>query len=177
MTEAAAAAAADVNVDIDIEISPENVPLPRSSMITVRLSEVQLEPIIEDNTGQDVTHDPSLQSNPSSPRSSRSSSQTTDSSSSIETVDWDELEKTEEQEPKDEGTDEVRYESNPSRERSLRYIVDCSVTGTFRERKCSFGYRSQGRHYHSKSTPQEHTTHVGAPLEENDRWPTAAVHE
>lgn len=96
----------------DGDISPENVPLPRSSMITVRLSEVDLEPVIDAISEQDGTQDPSApQSSPSSTRSSRSSSQTSDSSTSIDTVDWEELDKTEEQEPKDDASDEVRNTS------------------------------------------------------------------
>lgn len=100
---------ADVAARNDGDVSPENVPLPRSSMITVRLSEVDLEPVIDAIPEQDVVQDPSApQSSPSSTRSSRSSSQTSDSSTSIDTVDWEELDKTEEQEPKDDATDEVR---------------------------------------------------------------------
>lgn len=107
MTDVAAAVAVAGRNDSDI--SPEDVPLPRSSMITVRLSEVNLNPVSDAVPEQDTAQDPSApQSSPSSTRSSRSSSQTSDSSTSIDTVDWEELDKTEEQEPKDDATDEVR---------------------------------------------------------------------
>ncbi|KEF52436.1 uncharacterized protein A1O9_11677 [Exophiala aquamarina CBS 119918] len=97
----------DVAARNDGDISPEDVPLPRSSMITVRLSEVDLKPLVHAVLEQDAPQDPSApQSSPSSTRSSRSSSQTSDSSTSIDTVDWEELDKTEEQEAKDDATDE-----------------------------------------------------------------------
>lgn len=92
----------------DAGIAPEDVPLPRSSMITVRLSEVDLQPVLDAISEQDVIQDPSApQSSPSSTRSSRSSSSTSDSSTSIDTVDWEELDKTEEQESKVDTSDEV----------------------------------------------------------------------
>lgn len=95
--------------NVEFPISPENIPLPRSSMITVRLSDVQeTSPLDHDRVGADIPQTLSApQSRTSSTRSSRSSSQTSESSTSINTVDWDELEKTEEQESKDENTDEV----------------------------------------------------------------------
>ncbi|KAK5048646.1 hypothetical protein LTR84_005737 [Exophiala bonariae] len=98
---------AEVATTSDFDISPENVPLPRSSMITVRLSEVDLQPVTETIPEDDAPRDPSApHSSPSSTRSSRSSSSTSDSSTSIDTVDWEELDKTEEQEPRDDATDE-----------------------------------------------------------------------
>jgi len=106
MTDVAIATAVAPTSDGDI--SPEDVPLPRSSMITVRLSEVDLKPVLDAVPEQDASQDPSApQSSPSSTRSSRSSSKTSDSSTSIDTVDWEELDKTEEQEPKDVTSDEV----------------------------------------------------------------------
>ncbi|KAK4943544.1 hypothetical protein LTR10_016838 [Elasticomyces elasticus] len=86
------------------DIEPENIPLPRSSMISVRLSEIQLQPEIEELDASSRTS--VRQSTPSSPRSSRSSSRTSASSLSMNTVDWEGLEKTEEQEARDDATDE-----------------------------------------------------------------------
>ncbi|KIV94947.1 hypothetical protein PV10_02661 [Exophiala mesophila] len=99
---------ADVAVmHLEPEVFPENIPLPRSSMITVRLSDIQDNASVSYGDEADATQTLSAPpSRPSSTRSSRASSQTSDSSTSINTVDWDELEKTEEQEPKDDATDE-----------------------------------------------------------------------
>jgi hypothetical protein len=96
-------------VEACTDISPENIPLPTSSMITVRLSDIQVHPDVGEDLEPGVSQVASLrQSIPSSTRSSRSSSQISDSSASIHSVDWEGLEKTEEQEAKDEETDEVR---------------------------------------------------------------------
>ncbi len=90
------------------DVKPEDIPLPRSSMITVRLSDIQVHPDVDEELGQDASPQPSIhQSSPSSTRSSRSSSRTSESSISLISVDWEGLEKTEEQE-KDDATDEVR---------------------------------------------------------------------
>ena len=101
---------ADVAVmHVEPEVFPENIPLPRTSMITVRLSDIQDNASASYGDEADATQPLSAPpSRPSSTRSSRASSQTSDSSTSINTVDWDELEKTEEQETKDDATDEVR---------------------------------------------------------------------
>jgi len=88
------------------DVKPEDIPLPRSSMITVRLSDIQVHPDVDEELGQDASPQPSIhQSSPSSTRSSRSSSRTSESSISLISVDWEGLEKTEEQE-KDDATDE-----------------------------------------------------------------------
>ncbi|KAK5204703.1 hypothetical protein LTR41_009559 [Exophiala xenobiotica] len=90
----------------DTDVKPEDIPLPRSSMITVRLSDIQVHPDVDEEVEQDASPQPSIrQSSPSSTRSSRSSSRTSESSISLISVDWEGLEKTEEQE-KDEATDE-----------------------------------------------------------------------
>ena len=99
----------DVQTEVQTEVEPANIPLPASSMITVRLSDC--------GSGTDEN---ALSSTASSPRNSNaslarsqsdcSSHQSTPSGSSdsvLSPVDWEILEKTEEQEPKDEGTDEV----------------------------------------------------------------------
>lgn len=99
----------EIPFEVDTEIKPEDIPLPRSSMITVRLSDIQAPPELD--VDAEVEASPQLsvrQSSPSSTRSSRSSSRTSDSSVSINSVDWEGLEKTEEQESKDGATDEVR---------------------------------------------------------------------
>lgn len=91
-----------------VEIEPKNVPLPRDSMISVRLSDAVLEaePLeIEDEISQ-LQQPESIRSSSQSRCSSRSNRSSTASSVS-RSVDWDVLEKTEEQEVKDEGTDEV----------------------------------------------------------------------
>ena len=90
------------------DVRPEDIPLPRSSMITVRLSDIPLQPDVDEELEQEASPQPSIrQSSPSSTRSSRCSSRTSESSISLISVDWEGLEKTEEQE-KDEATDEVR---------------------------------------------------------------------
>lgn len=87
---------------------PENVPLPTSSMVTVRLSDIPYDPDLDELRQPDAPRESSIpRSSPPSTRSSRSSSQTSESSTSINSVNWEGLEKTEEQEPKDEVTDEV----------------------------------------------------------------------
>lgn len=99
------------------DTSPENVPLPTDSMITVRLSdaELQTEPIPADDSAsvsyantvvseQDAHHSTTSSVSRSSSHSSRRSSL---SSSAANSVDWEGLEKTEEQEVKDDATDEV----------------------------------------------------------------------
>ena len=93
--------------DSNTDIEPENIPLPRSSMISVRLSDVQLQPATEEIDASSRTS--VRQSTASSPRSSRSSSRTSASSISVNTVDWEGLGKAEEQEARDDATDEVRY--------------------------------------------------------------------
>ncbi|KAI1629209.1 rab-GTPase-TBC domain-containing protein [Exophiala viscosa] len=90
--------------DSNTAIEPENIPLPRSSMISVRLSDVQLQPETEELDASSRTS--VRQSTSSSPRSSVSSSRTSASSISMNTVDWEGLEKTEEQEARDDATDE-----------------------------------------------------------------------
>lgn len=88
------------------DVRPEDIPLPRSSMITVRLSDIPLQPDVDEELEQEASPQPSIrQSSPSSTRSSRCSSRTSESSISLISVDWEGLEKTEEQE-KDEATDE-----------------------------------------------------------------------
>lgn len=98
------------------EIRPEDIPLPRDSMITVRLSDAQLlsESHISEEPSElqtptalerDFTTDVI---SPSSRPSSRASSHSSCISTTSNSVDWEGLEKTEEQEVKDDATDEVR---------------------------------------------------------------------
>lgn len=109
-----------VSID-DEEIRPEDIPLPRDSMITVRLSDAQLlsespsEEVPEVQTPTTVEHEFATRTvSPASRCSSRASSQSSRVSTTSNSVDWEGLEKSEEQEIKDEATDEVR---NPSRYR------------------------------------------------------------
>ena len=99
------------------EIRPENVPLPTDSMITVRLSDAQLEaePVDIQLTTQDINEAvveqnsrTSVATSSLSRPSSRSSSSSSQASSTSNSVDWEGLERTEEQEVKDDATDEVR---------------------------------------------------------------------
>ena len=106
-------------VEMETEILPENIPLPRDSMITVRLSgygssarDSRSEAEDEENK-HDTQGGSQRDSIVSSPRaagivSSQASSVHSSRSASISPVDWEVLEKTEEQEPRDEGTDDVR---------------------------------------------------------------------
>ncbi|KIW10455.1 hypothetical protein PV08_11419 [Exophiala spinifera] len=97
----------DILFEVNTALKPEDIPLPRSSMITVRLSDIQSPPELDLDAEVEASPQPSIrQSSPSSTRSSRSSSRTSESSVSIRSVDWEGLEKTEEQEAKDEATDE-----------------------------------------------------------------------
>jgi len=99
------------------EIRPENIPLPTDSMITVRLSDAQLQPCLESisNSTQDLNRatveqnsHTSMAASSTSRTSSRSSSRSSQASSISNSVDWEGLERTEEQELKDDATDEVR---------------------------------------------------------------------
>ena len=112
---------AETQSEVVVEVVPENVPLPTSSMITVRLSDCQ--------EGDEVAVS-SLNSSPrmstasrarsESDASSRASTPSGSSNSMLSPVDWEELEKTEEQEKKDDGSDEVDYLEIPQRPSYLR---------------------------------------------------------
>ncbi|KAK5077812.1 hypothetical protein LTR70_004393 [Exophiala xenobiotica] len=97
------------------EVRPENIPLPTDSMITVRLSDAQLQPDLESisNSTQDLNKatveqnsHTSMAASSTSRTSSRSSSRSSQASSISNSVDWEGLERTEEQELKDDATDE-----------------------------------------------------------------------
>lgn len=99
------------------EIRPEDIPLPRDSMITVRLSDVQLlaespeseEPLaLQTPTALEHNFAATTGSTCSRP-SSRASSRSSRVSSISNSVDWEGLEKSEEQEVKDDATDEVKH--------------------------------------------------------------------
>ncbi|KIX03424.1 uncharacterized protein Z518_06976 [Rhinocladiella mackenziei CBS 650.93] len=107
MAEVTQNVASETSSDLDCDVVPENVPLPTSSMITVRLSDIQVQADFDEEPEPDASQEASIpHSSSPSTRSSRSSSQTSVSSTSVNTVDWEGLEKTEEQEPKDDATDE-----------------------------------------------------------------------
>jgi hypothetical protein len=103
-----------IRSSVEVEdVQPEDVPLPTSSMITVPLSDYLSDR--EDTPSETPNDSPrdSGHSIPCHPRSisvvsSESSTPSSHDSSSLSPVDWEGLEKTEEQEPKDEGTDDVR---------------------------------------------------------------------
>ncbi|ETI25426.1 hypothetical protein G647_02199 [Cladophialophora carrionii CBS 160.54] len=91
----------------DSDVEPENVPLPRSSMVSVRLSDIPFDPDLDIIDERDVPQEVSVpHSDSPSTRSSRSSSRTSESSISMNSVNWEGLEKTEEQEAKYDATDE-----------------------------------------------------------------------
>jgi len=99
------------------EIRPENVPLPTDSMITVRLSDAQLQAEPEsfqdsilnvNKTTMELNARASLAASSTSRTSTRSSSRSSQTSSVSNSVDWEGLERTEEQEVKDDATDEVK---------------------------------------------------------------------
>jgi len=100
------------------EIRPENIPLPTDSMITVRLSDVQLpthsaalqDPAQELNAAAVEQNSRTSVATSLTRTSSRASSSSSQDSSTSNSVDWEGLERTEEQELKDDATDEVsRY--------------------------------------------------------------------
>lgn len=85
---------------------PTSSPPDTDSLVTVRLSDVKLsvEPVLED---QETLSARSRSESDSSSFRSRSTSSSNGSDSPVnDTVDWEELDKTEEQEPRGEGTDE-----------------------------------------------------------------------
>ncbi len=99
----------EVQSDTQIEVEPENVPLPTSSMITVRLSDchtLNSEQAVSSTRSSPRNSNASLAKSQSD-SSSRGSTPSGSSDSVLSPVDWEILEKTEEQEPRDEGTDEV----------------------------------------------------------------------
>ncbi|KAJ9616019.1 hypothetical protein H2204_014188 [Knufia peltigerae] len=129
----------EIPFEANTEVKPEDIPLPRSSMITVRLSDIQTPPELDVDAEAQASPQPSVrQSSPSSTRSSRSSSRTSESSVSINSVDWEGLEKTEEQEHKDEATDEstalllARLEKENA---ALATDPKAGITATTRPRK------------------------------------------
>jgi len=87
-----------------VKMPRNNSPLPTDSMVTVRLSDAQINPVSNDSVRNSTRRSSSANSHSSS-ISARSS--TRSSTPSNTTVDWEELEKTEEQEPRDQATDEV----------------------------------------------------------------------
>lgn len=99
------------------ETNPENIPLPTDSMVTVRLSDanLQAEPATFQASAQELNRAiaeqnsrTSVATSSLSRTSSRSSSGSSQASSTSNSVDWEGLERTEEQEVKDDATDEVR---------------------------------------------------------------------
>lgn len=83
------------------------VSIPRESMVTVRLSDVELSP---DHLRAESENDVSLpDSTPSTRTTSFRSSRRSSTSSATNSVDWEGLEKSEEQEFRDKSTDDVGY--------------------------------------------------------------------
>ena len=81
---------------------------PTNSMVTVRLSDVQIHPEVEVDMA-DPDNGFSTRSVSASSKTSSSSSNSHNETMSLESVDWDGLEKTEEQERCEDNTDEVSY--------------------------------------------------------------------
>lgn len=94
-------------------------PLPTDSTVTIRLSDMQTGSLRIQNPSSELENVSkarvtSISSESSACVGSDSNGSTSPTSSTC--VDWEELEKTEEQEPRDEGTDEV---SGKSRDESI----------------------------------------------------------
>ncbi|KAJ9610747.1 hypothetical protein H2200_005524 [Cladophialophora chaetospira] len=92
--------------EIENEVEPANVPLPRSSLVSVRLSEIPFDPELDVIDERDALGASIPCSGPPSTRTSRSSSRTSESSLSINSVNWEDLDKTEEQQARDDAKDE-----------------------------------------------------------------------
>ena len=161
----------------EMEVEAENVPRPTSSMITVRLSDCQS--IIDEQAEPSFASSP-RNSNASLARSeSDSSSQGSAPSGSpdsvLSPVDWEGLEKTEEQEPKDEGTDDVSS--------SMPYNSHCVLTNTvYRfaprspgEGKCSTGNRPKVQHDPAKKIEKRYTPSIDTAPQKASHWPAEAV--
>lgn len=109
-------AMAEASVEEEEETKPENIPLPTDSMITVRLSDAEMDPDsveveeaeqAEYTEPQPDTNDRISAADSSLSRTtSPSPSSSSQASSRSNSVDWEVLEKTEEQETKDVATDE-----------------------------------------------------------------------
>lgn len=154
--------------ETEVEICPEDIPLPRSSMITVRLSDASAFSVLEEDVELDVSPETApLGSSPSSIRSSRSSSQSSDKSASLNLVNWEGLEKTEEQEPRDEASDEVSLHNGAFECHRLIRIVNRPLARPFREGKCCFGDGPEGRHCSTYPSAEEHPTTVDPAAEED----------
>lgn len=91
---------------VEEELSPENVPLPTDSMITVRLSSDTTQSQSDVDSVKEMNVRDSIMSDVSGTLSQ--SSEASQDSTTTTSVNWEDLEKSEEQEPKDEATDEVR---------------------------------------------------------------------
>ena len=91
-----------------VEMPRNTFPTPTDSMVTVRLSDPQINPTANDSVRTSKRRSSSVNSQSTSV-SARSSARS--STPSNTTVDWEELEKTEEQEPRDQATDEVVFEN------------------------------------------------------------------
>ena len=91
---------------------PTTAHLATNSMVSIRLSDVEIHPGVEDPVEEEVDPDETFSTRSPSIASKTSSSSSTgrDEVMSLESVDWEGLEKTEEQERCEDSTDEVsRY--------------------------------------------------------------------
>ncbi len=93
-----------------VDANSDNLPLPTDSMVTVRLSDVQIHPIIEESPRNSKARTSSVSSRSSSASIASDSGSTSPSNTS---VNWEGLEKTEEQEARDQATDEVGWNHVP----------------------------------------------------------------
>jgi hypothetical protein len=109
-----------------------------NSMVSIRLSDVEIHPGVEDPVEEEVDPNETLSTRSPSIASKTSSSSSTgrDEVMSLESVDWEGLEKTEEQERCEDNTDKVgRYQDNEGP--LLTDTGHCLTTGTARTSKCS----------------------------------------
>jgi len=147
---------------------------PTNSMVTVRLSDERIEP-------PQVTLgcDPKRRSSSVASRSSIASagSDTGSSSPSNTSVDWEILEKTEEQEPKDEGTDEVYLFEYHRGSWSLTRLVDHPPFSQAGARKCCFGGQPEGWTCSHESASKWNTTSVYTIPEKTCQWSSATKSE
>lgn len=94
--------------EVILDTPPDGVPLPTASMVTVRPSDDPSQLSSVDVVEKDEKLRGSIISGRTRSRTLSGSSATSRGSDTTTSVDWEGLEKTEQQEPKDDATDEVR---------------------------------------------------------------------
>jgi hypothetical protein len=150
---------------------PRNVSsLPTDSMVTVRLSDAQIQPIVN-HSARASKRSSSVNSNASNV-SARSS--TRSSTPSNTTVDWEELEKSEEQEPRDQTTDEVCWKVVPIWRQVLTQPVYCSSAGSIRTRECGVCRQPKIWPWNSNTTSSQRSSSIYPAFEKACQWPSTA---